>query len=146
MKNFLHPLWLIMITCTICQGQIFLSPMLDLTQQVTIKRATARAFLNLSVGFEHNKNTFLAGPVIRIAQFDQVNPKPAFISGIQYTYRYSFTNEVKKLRFFGEVMSKYQKIEDEWISNYWSAVRNKYIDYEVESEETIWENSQGNCI
>lgn len=129
---------------TLCSAQFGLSPVLAVQKQATLKRATARVFVIPSAGLRTGRNIMTIGPVVRLAQLDDVQPNKLMLTGVQATYNHIFTRkEDKKLQFYGEINSKYQVIEEEWQSNYWNQVKKNYVDYETESKETIWETSLG---
>jgi len=126
-----------------CQGQSSIFPVFAIQKQATLKRVTARTFLIPAVGIQSGQNMTLVGPVIRLAQWDDTLPYKPSLTGIQATETYFFSREEKKLQFYLAFNSKYQKTEEEWESNYWSVTAKQYRNYEVENEETIWENSLG---
>ena len=144
MKKRCLSLLLLFLAFSLCCGQSTITPVISFQKQLTLKRATAAVFVIPSVGIKKGSNTILAGPVIRIAQLDNVLPDKPIFTGFQVTQQHFFTiQDTKKLRFFGEFNSKYQEMEEEWTSNYWNANQGQYIDNEAESEETVWENSLG---
>lgn len=143
MKTIVFCIPLFLFSWAFCQGQSSVSPVLALDQQVTLKRVTARTFLIPQAGVQSGRNMLLVGPVIRMGQVNQAYFGKPSLTGIQVTEAYFFSREGKKLQLYLAFKSKYQKTEEEWESNFWSVTSQAYRDYEMENEESIWENSMG---
>lgn len=143
MKTIVFCIPLFLFSWAFCQGQPSVSPVLALDQQVTLKRVTARTFLIPQAGVQSGRNMLLVGPVIRMGQVNQAYFGKPSLTGIQVTEAYFFSREGKKLQLYLAFRSKYQKVEEEWESNFWSVTAQEYRNYEMENEERIWENSLG---